>query len=319
MSHRAVQLGRIAAVMLLPIIATGCGSSELKRAAKAQMERAQATYKEAEADPNAQTYAQLRLVDAEKALRAAEGAKEPDERLHLGYVAERKAQLAMVTGATARTEQSLQQKAKETSDLLLQKRERELKAAREATRAGTTTQNGDAEARRAAEARAREAEAKAREADTKAREAAAREQAARAALTNELASLKAAQTDRGLVLTVGDVLFDAGKAEVAPGAQRSIDKLAEFLNAHPQRSVLIEGHSDNTGAEDFNVKLSQQRADAVRDRLVARGVSAQRIQTKGYGARFPVVDNDTPAGRQQNRRVEVVVLNEGVRPGSAAR
>jgi outer membrane protein OmpA-like peptidoglycan-associated protein len=114
------------------------------------------------------------------------------------------------------------------------------------------------------------------------------------------------------VLTVGDVLFDAGKVEVAPGAQRSIDKLAEFLKAYPRRNVLIEGHSDNTGAEDFNVKLSQQRADAVRDRLIAQGVSAQRIRTRGYGPKFPAVDNDTPAGRQQNRRVEVVILNEGV-------
>jgi outer membrane protein OmpA-like peptidoglycan-associated protein len=113
------------------------------------------------------------------------------------------------------------------------------------------------------------------------------------------------------VLTVGDVLFDAGRAELGPGAQRSIDKLAEFLKAYPKRTVLIEGHTDNTGDEDFNVKLSQQRADAVRDKLVAKGIASQRIRTKGYGPKFPVVDNNTPAGRQLNRRVEVVVLNEG--------
>jgi outer membrane protein OmpA-like peptidoglycan-associated protein len=114
------------------------------------------------------------------------------------------------------------------------------------------------------------------------------------------------------VLTVGDVLFAPGKAEVGPGAQRSIDKLAEFLRAYPRRNVLIEGHTDNLGNEDFNIKLSQQRADAVRDLLIARGVSPQRIRTKGYGPKFPVVDNDSAAGRQQNRRVEVLVLNEGV-------
>jgi outer membrane protein OmpA-like peptidoglycan-associated protein len=107
------------------------------------------------------------------------------------------------------------------------------------------------------------------------------------------------------------VLFAAGKVEVGPGAQRSVDKLADFLKAYPKRNVLIEGHSDNLGHEEYNLRLSQQRAEAVRDLLVARGVAAQRIRTKGYGSKFPVVDNDSAAGRQQNRRVEVIVLNEG--------
>ena len=315
MSQRTVPLSWIVAALLLLTIATGCASTDQRRAVKAQMERAQAAYQQARADPNVQTYAQLRFVDAERALQAAERAKDLDEQLHLGYVAERKAQLAMVTGATIRTEQSLQQIGRDTSDLLLQKRDRELKAAR----AGADTRDSEAEqARRAAaEARARDAEARAREAERARRQAAeaeaqrAAEQAKAAALATELASLKAQQTDRGLVLTVGDVLFDAGKTEMGPGAQRSIDKLADFLKAYPKRIVLIEGHTDNTGDEGFNVKLSQQRADAVRDKLVAKGIAPERIRTKGYGPKFPVVDNDTPAGRQHNRRVEVVVLNEG--------
>jgi OmpA-OmpF porin, OOP family len=167
-----------------------------------------------------------------------------------------------------------------------------------------------------AEARTREAEAKAPEQGGKPDDAEAKalaaEHARATALASELANLKAQQTDRGMVLTVGDVLFAAGKADVGAGAQRSIDKLAEFLRAYPKRNVLIEGHSDNVGDESFNIKLSQQRADAVRDQLVARGVSPRRIQTKGYGPKFPVVDNDSAAGRQQNRRVEVLVLNEGM-------
>jgi outer membrane protein OmpA-like peptidoglycan-associated protein len=322
MTQHTVHLSRIVAALSIPIIATSCVSSELQRAVTAQMEQAQTAYQQAQADPNVQTYAQLRLVDAEKALRAAERAKDLDERLHLGYVAEKKAQLALVTGATSRTEHSLQQIGKETSDLLLQRRDRELKAARAATEA----RDGEVEqARRAAEARARDAEAKALEAERARRQAEAEaqaraaDQAKAASLANELASLKAQQTDRGLVLTVGDVLFDAGKAELGPGAQRSIDKLADFLKAYPKRTVLIEGHTDNTGDEDFNLKLSQQRADAVRDKLVAKGIAPQRIRTKGYGPKFPVVDNNTPAGRQQNRRVEVVVLNEGASAEGATR
>jgi outer membrane protein OmpA-like peptidoglycan-associated protein len=191
----------------------------------------------------------------------------------------------------------------------------------------------------AAEARARDAEAKAREAEqaraqaeqarTQAEQARAQaeaeakaraaEQAKTAALSKELSDLKAQQTDRGIVLTVGDVLFATGKAEVAPGGQRSVDKLAEFLKKNPKRNVLIEGHTDNTGNEDFNLMLSQQRADAVRDLLVARGIATERVTTKGYGPKYPLVVNDTPSGRQQNRRVEVVVLNEGVSAESAAR
>jgi outer membrane protein OmpA-like peptidoglycan-associated protein len=320
MSQRTVGLGRFVAVVLPLAVVAGCASSDQQRAVRTQMERAQAAYQQAQGDPSVQTYAQLWLVDAQKALQAAEQAKNLDEKLHLGYLAERKAQLAAVTGATGKIEQTLQLLGKETAEMLLKKRERELTAAR-ATGTATATDSRSLESEKvriAAEARVREAEEQARaaeqarrrevEAEAKARAA---EQAKGAELAKELASLRAQQTDRGLVLTIGDVLFDAGKATVGPGAQRSIDKLAEFLKTYPKRNVLIEGHSDSFGNEDFNLKLSQQRADAVRDLLVARGIASQRIRTKGYGAKFPLVDNDTPVGRQQNRRVEVLVLTEG--------
>ena len=316
MSQRTVQLTRVIAVVGVLGVIVGCASSGKQRAAKAQLERAQAAYLAAQADPNVQAYAPLRLGDAQKALRAAEAAKDSDERMHLSYLAEKKALLASVTGATGKTEQSMEQLRRETADALLQKRDRELKAARSETDAKAR----EAEQwRRVAEARARDAETKSRDAEQGRRQtdeadakALAAEHAKATALANELANLKAQQTDRGMVLTVGDVLFAAGKAEVGPGAQRSIDKLADFLKAYPRRNVVIEGHTDNIGDEGFNIKLSQQRADAVRDLLVARGVAPQRIRTKGYGPKFPVVENDSAAGRQQNRRVEVLVLNEGV-------
>jgi outer membrane protein OmpA-like peptidoglycan-associated protein len=319
MSERNVQLRRVASVVGLLIVAGGCASSAQQRAAQSQLERAQAAYQQAEADPNVQMYAQGRLADAQKTLREAEQAKHSDERLHLSYLAEKKALLASVTGATGKTEQNMEQLRRETSDVLLQKRDRELKAAR--TESDTKAREAE-QWRRLAEARAKDDEAKARAprpTDDAEAKALAAEQAKAAALASELASLKAQHTDRGMVLTVGDVLFAPGRAEVGPGAQRSIDKLAEFLRAYPKRNVLIEGHTDNLGNEDFNVKLSQQRADAVRDLLIARGVSPQRIRTKGYGPKFPVVDNDSAAGRQQNRRVEVLVLNEGVSAEGSAR
>jgi len=309
MSQRAVQLTRVIAVVGVLGVFVGCASPGKQRAAKAQLERAQAAYLAAQADPNVQAYAPLRLGDAQKALRAAEEAKDSDERMHLSYLAEKKALLASVTGATGKTEQSMDQLRRETADALLQKRDRELKAARSETDAKAR----EAEQwRRVAEARARDAEQGRRQTDEADAKALAAEHTKATALANELANLKAQQTDRGMVLTVGDVLFAAGKVEVGPGAQRSIDKLADFLKAYPKRNVVIEGHTDNIGDEGFNTKLSQQRADAVRDLLVARGVAPQRIRTKGYGPKFPVVENDSAAGRQQNRRVEVLVLNEGV-------
>jgi outer membrane protein OmpA-like peptidoglycan-associated protein len=306
MSHHIVQLTAVVAVLPL-VLAAGCASSDAKRAARAQLERAEAAYRQAQADPSVQTYAPLRLMDAEKALQAALQAKDSDDKAHLGYLAERRAQLASVMGATAKTEQSMQQLRQETADVLLQNRDRELTVARRETDVKTREAE---QARRAAEARARDAEARARELEQGRRQTDEIDSKA-AALANELQNLKAQRTDRGVVLTIGDVLFAAGKVQVGPGAQRSVDKLADFLKAYPKRNVLIEGHSDNLGHEEYNLRLSQQRAEAVRDLLVARGVAAQRIRTKGYGSKFPVVDNDTAAGRQQNRRVEVIVLNEG--------
>src|SRR3989442_6133151 len=278
---------------LVPLaVLAGCASSDLEQAAKAQLTKAQTAYRQAQSDPNVQAHSQLQLADAQKAIQAAEQAQRPEDMQSLAYVAERKAQIASVVGATRKTEQDTQMLGKETQEILLQKRDRELKAARVEAE----------EARTAAEARARDAEAKAREAEQarmqaeQARmqaesaraqaeaeaQARAAEQAKTAALSKELSDLKAQQTDRGIVLTVGDVLFATGKAEVAPGGQRSVDKLAEFLKKNPKRNVLIEGHTDNTGNEDFNLKLSQQRADTVRDLLVARGIATERITTKGY-------------------------------------
>jgi outer membrane protein OmpA-like peptidoglycan-associated protein len=306
MSQHIVQLTAVVAVLPL-VLAAGCASSDAKRAARAQLERAEAAYRQAQADPSVQAYAPLRLMDAEKALQAAQQAKDNDDKVHLGYLAERKAQLASVTGATAKTEQGMQQLRQETADVLLQKRDRELTVARRETDVKTREAE---QARRAAESRARDAEARARELEQGRRQTDEIDSKA-AALANELQNLKAQRTDRGVVLTIGDVLFAAGKAEVGPGAQRSVDKLADFLKAYPKRTVLIEGHSDNLGHEEYNIRLSQQRAEAVRDLLVARGVAVQRIRTKGYGSKFPIVDNDSAVGRQQNRRVEVIVLNEG--------
>jgi OOP family OmpA-OmpF porin len=198
----------------------------------------------------------------------------------------------------------------------LQEVERADKAKREAERARSIALAEAAEAERAkreAAERAQEVEQARKEAEARAREA----EQARAEmdqLSRELSDLKAKQTERGIVLTMGDVLFESGKASLSSEAVRNVEKLAGFLQQHPARNLLIEGHTDSVGSDEFNLGLSEKRAGAVKDQLVASGVNQERITTIGYGKRYPVAGNDTTAGRQQNRRVEVVILNEGVAP-----
>jgi len=128
-----------------------------------------------------------------------------------------------------------------------------------------------------------------------------------AALEQQLADLKQKQTDRGLVFTLSDVLFSTGKADLRPGAKANFDRLAQRLNQEPQRKVLIEGHTDTTGTVAINEALSQRRADSVRQYLINAGVSSDRITSVGKGQDYPVASNNTAEGRQQNRRVEVIL------------
>ena len=141
---------------------------------------------------------------------------------------------------------------------------------------------------------------------------AARAQAKSRELEVALADLKASKTDRGVVITLGDVLFATGSADLKSGSRQTLDKLSAFLQAYPKREVQIDGYTDNVGSADYNQGLSERRADSVRDALTRMGIARDRILTKGLGESSPVADNDTAGGRQQNRRVEVIVLDEGV-------
>jgi len=132
-----------------------------------------------------------------------------------------------------------------------------------------------------------------------------------ARLQAEVDALKAKPTDRGLVLTLGDVLFETGSATLSPGAGRNLDRLVQFLTEHPDRLVQIDGFTDSVGTDSFNQDLSQRRADAVRSSLQSRGIASARIATQGYGKEYPVASNSESSGRQLNRRVEVVIGADG--------
>lgn len=135
-------------------------------------------------------------------------------------------------------------------------------------------------------------------------------------LEEQMVSLATSETERGLVMTLGDMLFDAGRADLQPAANRTVLKLVQFLQINPQRRVRIEGYTDNTGDAADNLALSRARAQAVADLLVDLGIDAKRIQVAGYGVDFPVAENASARGRAQNRRVEIVFSDERGRLGA---
>lgn len=171
------------------------------------------------------------------------------------------------------------------------------------------------QARREAQARA---DAKAREAANAVDEAQAQTKAAEKAraelaqLLKEMSELQGQLTDRGIVLTLGDVLFATGKSELNASAQLSMGKLAEFLQKNQNRNLLVEGHTDSVGSDAYNQGLSDQRAASVKSALVKNGITSERIVTIGYGKKYPLASNADTTGKQQNRRVEAIILNEGV-------
>lgn len=125
-------------------------------------------------------------------------------------------------------------------------------------------------------------------------------------LEQQIAELSVQDADRGLVLTLGDVLFDSGDAELKPSANRTLLKLVQFLQINLKRRVRVEGYTDNTGEPAFNLQLSRDRAQAVADMLVDLGVDEKRIQVRGYGDQYPIEANASERGRAVNRRVEIV-------------
>lgn len=138
-------------------------------------------------------------------------------------------------------------------------------------------------------------------------------------LAAQLEEMEANQTSRGIVLTLDDVLFDTGKSALKPGSQRVLDRLVAFLEENPERSVQVEGFTDSQGTDEFNQRLSQERADAVAMAIIQRGVEADRVRALGYGEEFPVASNASAGSRQLNRRVEVIVSNDdGAIPGRTA-
>ncbi len=181
------------------------------------------------------------------------------------------------------------------------------KAAADAARAAAVQQQQQAEAE------ADRAKQAAAQADAQRQQAEAEKTQLRERLRAQLnAILETRETARGLIVNISDVLFDFNKYTLKPGAREKMAKVSGILLAYPGLKLQLEGHTDSVGSDDYNLNLSQQRADAVRDFLAEQGVPVANISAVGLGKSDPVASNDTSAGRQQNRRVELVVSGEAI-------
>ncbi|MFO8086673.1 MAG: OmpA family protein [Bacteroidales bacterium] len=246
-------------------------------------------FAQVQSDPKVNRYAPVELKDAKTAIENAqkswETGSDPDEVEHLAYLAKQKALIANEVASMKIADKGMETASSERNKVLL----------------GIRTNEADLSLREAQQLTA--------EAEKARQEALAAEERARY-LEAQIADLEAKQTERGLVLTLGDVLFDTAKSELKPGAFVIIDKLAAFMKEYPKRRVLIEGFTDSVGSDEYNLGLSIRRAQAVRNALYGRGIELDRILYRGYGEMYPVASNDTAAGRQQNRRVEIVISDE---------
>ncbi len=252
-----------------------------------------------QANPDLANRAAVAMKDADAAVRAAE-TPHTDQALdqHLVMIADRKIDTARALAETA----------------LAESQRTALNEQRERARLDSRTQEADAAKAQAAMARADSALATLAAERSKADADAARMDAANsqlqaANLQLQIEEMNAKVTDRGVVLTLGDVLFTSGKADLKPASTGTLDKLARFLGDHPERTVMVEGHTDSVGGDDYNQGLSERRADGVKAYLVAQGVSATRLTAVGRGKTAAIADNASAEGRQQNRRVEVVISN----------
>ncbi len=245
------------------------------------------------------------MLDLKNASDILEG-KKPDTKMGITY-----ARQAVQRSEDARLVTLRKQAAERQRDAELARQNAENQAqqsALQAAKAQAAQAQADAERARA-EAAAARAQAEAQAANKSAESATAARERLRAQLNSVLATSESA---RGLIVNMSDVLFDTGKYTLKPATQISLAKVSGILQAYPGLKLQVEGYTDSTGSPEFNQKLSENRAGAVRDFLVTQGVQPENIAATGYGMAKPVADNNTVQGRALNRRVQLVVSGDAI-------
>ena len=305
---------RLIAAAVAAVLIAACATAPVKPEGAAE---ARVMLTQLQADTNLANRAPISMKAAEAAVHLAEQ-PEADQQLaaYRVYMADRKVKTARAEAETQYAEDQRVGLTEQREKIRLDARTREADLAMSkvaSAQAESAEQKAQADAARnqagAAQAQADAADAAALAAQQQAQSAAMSAQQQADELQRQIAVLQAKVTDRGIVLTLGDVLFATNRAELTSGAGNNLNKLVAFLAKYPDRTVNIEGYTDSTGSADYNMGLSQRRADSVRSYLVNQGVGSGRLVASGKGMSSPVAGNDSASGRQQNRRVEVIINN----------
>jgi len=270
----------------------------------ATLDEARSDFVAANNNPQVASYAPMEFRQATEALDRANQAAAKRESLdtidRLAYVAKQRIATAQEVAKAKTAEAEIANASRERDRVQLEARTAEAERAK----------------RDAAAAQAQVATAQAQAADAQAQALAAQQQAAQLAerssrLEAILVELHAQKTERGMVVTIGDVLFATDRAELNANGVATVRKLAEVMAQNPDRTVLVEGFTDSTGSSAHNKDLSERRAASVAQALTGLGVPRDRVATRGYGEAYPVASNDSASDRQRNRRVEIVLSNQG--------
>ena len=294
------------ALLAVTALMTACGSI----GTTTLLDQTRNDYRMAQNNPKVATYAPLELKQAGDALAQADAeatkSRSAEKIDQLAYLAKQKIALTQEVANQRAAEAEVRTAGKERDQIRIDQRTNEANIAKmnaeKSKLAAEQAQRDAAQAQRvtlAAQVDLANAQRKTQEAQARA-----------AQLEAQMAELAAKKTERGLVITLGDVLFGTDLSRLSDEGMRTTQKLASVLQQNPQRNVLIEGFTDSTGATAYNQELSERRATAVRDALQGQGVARERIQMRGYGQSYPVAANDTSSNRQLNRRVEIVVSDD---------
>ncbi|HEU4777590.1 MAG TPA: OmpA family protein [Telluria sp.] len=266
------------------------------------LDQARGDFIAANNNPQVSSYAPLEFKQASDALEKANAAAARKESLDtidkLAYIAKQKIATAQELAKQKAAEAQIANSGRERDQVRLEAR------TAEAERAKADAERAKADAA-AANAQTAAAQGQVADAEARIREA----QARAAALEAMMTELQAKKTERGMIITIGDVLFATGQATLTPAGMSNLRKLADALAQNPERTVLVEGFTDSVGGAAYNQNLSEKRAASVRNALMGMGVDERRIAMKGYGEAYPVAPNDTAGNKQLNRRVEIVLSN----------
>ena len=300
-------------LLAVAVVVGACGSTPKTTSL---LDQTRSEYRMAQSNPNVAKYAPLEMTQASVAMEQANASANKGDSMadidKLAYLARQQIALTQEVTKQKTAEAAVINAGQERNQVRLDQRTNEANIAK-------MNAEKSMQAAQAAKSDAAQAQFETRVAQDDAAAAQRQTQQAQAHSANleaQLADLAAKKTERGLVITLGDVLFGTGAASLTPEGVRTTQKLADVLQQNPQRTVLIEGFTDSTGAAAYNQDLSERRAASVQRALQDQGVNRERVAMRGYGESHPVAANDTTSNRQLNRRVEIVLSDNSGKIGA---